>query len=265
MNDHNLDDLIIDNIDPKNSKTKSFLTILALAIVVLIVAIILTRIVLQEPKNELALEEAETEMISPELKLQNKEKADKNSLALKNKSQKTVAKPTQPTSEEIKPETIQKTEEKVAQAIEEEKKVMAQNDTHTPSQNQEDKKQPVAKKVEPKKPETPKTSAKPQSKPVETPAVPVTKNKTVSSSNTSIPSRIVSGSYYIQVGSYAQSPSKDYLRQIKNSGFDYILTKPSQDGSKKLLIGPYKKRTLADTALVRVRDRINKGAFIVKK
>ena len=265
MNDHNLDDLIIDNIDPKNSKTKSFLTILALAIVVLIVAIILTRIVLQEPKNDLALDEAETEMISPELKLQNKEKVDKNSLALENKPKKTVAKPTNPVSEGIKPETIQKTEEKITQAIEEEKKVVAQNVTPMTTQSQADIKQPVSKKVEAEKTETKTPPVKQPSKSVEKPAVAAPKTKTTSKNNVSIPSRIVSGSYYIQVGSYTQIPSKGYLKQIKNSGFDYILTKPNQDGTKKLLIGPYKKRTVADTALVRVRDRINKGAFIVKK
>jgi len=72
MNDHNLDDLIIDNLEPKNTKTKSFLTIIALLIIVLIVAIVLTKIILKDPNAErLALEESHTEHISPELTLQN--------------------------------------------------------------------------------------------------------------------------------------------------------------------------------------------------
>jgi DedD protein len=70
MHDHNLDDLIIDNIEPKNSKTKSFLTIIALLIVVLIVGIILTKILLKTPNGDrLAFEENTTELIAPELKL----------------------------------------------------------------------------------------------------------------------------------------------------------------------------------------------------
>ena len=78
MNDHNLDDLIIDNIEPKNSKTKSFLTIVALLVVVLIVAIILTKIILKNPDaDRLALEENNTELISPELTLQNTNKVGK--------------------------------------------------------------------------------------------------------------------------------------------------------------------------------------------
>ena len=78
MHDHNLDDLIIDNIEPKNSKTKSFLTIIALLIVVLIVAIILTKILLKTPdENGLAFKEDTTELIAPELQLKETPKSQK--------------------------------------------------------------------------------------------------------------------------------------------------------------------------------------------
>ncbi len=78
MHDHNLDDLIIDNIEPKNSKTKSFLTIIALFIVVLIVGIILTKILLKTPNvNGLDFEENTTELIAPELQLKETPKAQK--------------------------------------------------------------------------------------------------------------------------------------------------------------------------------------------
>ncbi len=78
MNDHNLDDLIIDNIEPKNSKTKSFLTIIAVLIVLFIVAIILTKILLKTPNgNGLAFEENTTEMIAPELQLKETPKSQK--------------------------------------------------------------------------------------------------------------------------------------------------------------------------------------------
>jgi|GEM_PF-515960 len=71
MHDHNLDDLIIDNIEPKSSKFKSFLTIIALLIVILIIAIVLTRILLKTPDNtDLVFEQETAELIAPELKLQ---------------------------------------------------------------------------------------------------------------------------------------------------------------------------------------------------
>ena len=70
MHDHNLDDLIIDNIEPKKSKLKSFLTIIALLIVILIIAIVLTRILLKSPQNnDLVFEQETEELIAPELKL----------------------------------------------------------------------------------------------------------------------------------------------------------------------------------------------------
>jgi DedD protein len=73
MTDHNLDDLIIDNIEPKNSRIKGFLTIIALFIVVLIVSIILTKIILKESASDSLVEQNETEIISPELTLQSVE------------------------------------------------------------------------------------------------------------------------------------------------------------------------------------------------
>jgi cell division septation protein DedD len=44
-----------------------------------------------------------------------------------------------------------------------------------------------------------------------------------------------------------------------------MITTPSSKGIKKLLIGPYQDRAAVDSALVRVRDTINKSAFVVKK
>ena len=73
------------------------------------------------------------------------------------------------------------------------------------------------------------------------------------------------GRYYIQVGSFKKSPSKQFLSIIKKSGSNYRITSPSSAGTKKLLIGPYSSRGSVDSALPRVRDRINKGAFVVKK
>lgn len=78
MNDHNLDDLIIDNIEPSNSKAKSLLTIIALFIIFLIVGIILAKSYTSQSDNAtLTLEENNAEFIAPELKLQAPSKAEK--------------------------------------------------------------------------------------------------------------------------------------------------------------------------------------------
>jgi len=79
------------------------------------------------------------------------------------------------------------------------------------------------------------------------------------------PKTVPTKTYYIQVGSFVKTPSSRFLGIIKNSGFNYKITSRASNGTKKLLIGPYKNRASANAALARVKDRINKSAFVVKK
>jgi len=237
MNDHNLDDLIIDNIDPKNSKTKSFLTIIALAIVVLIVAIILTKIILKDPQQQAVLEEDDTELISPELTLQHPPKTTitpkapektetiKKEVALgkKETSTHTSAKPTTKKDKQKEIETKRLANEKKAKE-EKDKRLQAQKAQAVAEQKALAKKEEIE-------------ASKPSNK----------------------------EGYFIQVGSFTQTPSTRFLAVIKSSGFSYKITAPSSTGTKKLLVGPYDSRNSANTALVRVRDRINKSAFVIKK
>ncbi|HFU77488.1 MAG TPA: hypothetical protein ENK98_04050 [Epsilonproteobacteria bacterium] len=267
MNDHNLDDLIIDNIDPKNSKTKSFLTIIALAIVVLIVAIILTKIILKDPHAKLAVEEENNvELISPELTLQSvtkkepiKEEPSKVEPLKKELTQHTDEKkkpvtvsPKQTTK--VKPATVAITQEFSQEASstmknEQEAKIAAQNKVA------ELKKAQAAKIAQEKK-----AAQLKKEKALE--AERLAKIKAAQEAKKVVPA---TNSYFIQVGSFTQTPSSRFLSVIKNSGFNYQITPASSTGTKKLLIGPYPSRAEVDTALVRVRDRINKSAFVVKK
>ncbi len=257
MNDHNLDDLIIDSIEPNHSKTKSFLTIVALLIVFLIVGIILAKIYTNESNNAaLTLEENNSEMIAPELTLQAPTKVakvkEKPSLStiieqeikapeVKHKEVTPEPKPATPIvvpkPVEIKKETVQITEEF--------------------AQKPQAPKITKPKVVEPivKEPEAPKPVVKPVApKPVKI----VTEPK-------EIPKTVSDIAYYIQVGSFTKNPSSRFLSVIKNSGFSYTITKATSKGVKKLLIGPYTSRASVDSALIQVRDRINKKAFVVKK
>jgi len=338
MHDHNLDDLIIDNIEPKNSKTKSFLTIIALLIVVLIVAIILTKILLKTPNgNGLAFEENTTEMIAPELKLKETPKSQKvkeepslssiiesklKAPVVETKKPVTMEKPAvvikkEKTKPEIKlpevPKVAETKKEPVlsnildqeikAPVVETTKPVIIQEPSVTIKEEkdaadiahwkavQEKRKAekvvkesvtlkepnvvikeekteevlkkavPVAKPVKPKKVKapvvkTPKPVVQTVKKPVKKPvaAKPVPKPKTVSTKR-----------YYVQVGSFKTQPSARFISVIRNNGFKYKITKRTADGTKKLLIGPYKDRTSVNRALSQVRDRINKSAFVVKR
>ncbi len=267
MNDHNLDDLIIDNINPKNSKTKSFLTIIALAIVVLIVAIILTKIILKDPHAKIAIDEEENvELISPDLTLQSTPKEKpvtqkvvktesetvKKALSLQAENEMpTVEKSAEaetkkPTKE--KPETV-----KITKEFSQEPNVTETKNTST--KLSAEKKTLTEKKITEKK----ETHAK------KTPAINhLAKEKTKQATQTK-KETVTKNTYFIQVGSFTQTPSTRFLSVIKNSGFNYKITPTSSTGTKKLLIGPYGSRAEVDTALVRVRDRINKSAFVVKK
>ena len=292
MNDHNLDDLIIDNINPKNPKAKSLLTIIALAIVVLIVAIILTKVILKEPKDKLAInQENNSEMISPDLTLQNAVKKEiiqeKLSLETNNKrldtdtdtdtiiSSKTITTAKKETftksnapkktikdkvvekikTEETKPKTVEITQDIFDDEIE----TSSNNEAEKLAQEKE-----ATKKKKLAKQERAKQKAIAAKKLAKQKAAKETKRKEENRKKASTQNQ-GSGRYYIQVGSFRQSPSKQFLSIIKKSGFNYKITTPSSSGSKKLLIGPYASRASADNALSRVRDRINKSAFVTKR
>jgi len=291
MNDHNLDDLIIDNIEPKNGKTKSILTIVALLIVVLIVAIILTKIILKDPNAEqIAFEANNTELVSPELTLQSAAEPEpaKKEPELSNIIESALKAPAP--VEEVAKETVEITkevvpapkqpevkteaeEEKLQQEyaevrkarVEKEKADAKKAEEATAAAKKEEMRKEEAKKAEIKKAEMKKKAAE-AAKPVPTPIIEKAKVRpTGKPVNVPAAKPATSQTYYIQVGSFKQTPSSRFLSIIKNSGFNYKITSPTSSGTKKLLIGPYKDRKSVDTALVRVRDRINKSAFVVKK
>jgi DedD protein len=261
MNDHNLDDLIIDNIEPKNGKAKSLLTIIALLIVILIIAIILTKIILKDPTaDDLPLEENITEMISPELTLQSaaEPKPVKKEPELSNIIENALKAPV--------------VEEVTKKTIEPEKKSVPVPEKHPVEKETVPAIKEVVKTETPEKIEIPQKKAEPK-KEVEKVVVPVPpkiiekakERPTGKPVNIPKPKSVATQTYYIQVGSFTQTPSSQFLSIIKNSGFNYKITPATSNGTKKLLIGPYKDRKSVDTALVRVRDRINKSAFVVKK
>ncbi len=285
MNDHNLDDLIIDNIDSKSSKSKSLLTIIALAIIVLVVAIILTKTLLKDPNEKLSINnEDSTEMISPDLTLQNtiekeltqeklslnkETKAEVKNISKKENLSKIESpdtssdKPKKETIveksivEETKPKTIAITQDIFDDEVETSTEIEAKEKKHALSQA----KKPVQKKATENKKQAVQKKTKQKSDVVKAKVTQKQKIKPEEASTTIQRS----GHYYIQVGSFRQSPSNQFLSIIQKSGFNYKITPTSNSGTKKLLIGPYPSRMSVDSALPQVRDRINKGAFIVKK
>lgn len=295
MNDHNLDDLIIDDIQPNQSnKAKSFLTIIALAIVVLIVSIIFTKILLKAPKqDQLLFEQNETEIISPDLTLQSAtEREEERSEALGSTEEETQLDLSQETETAVKTEevpapseaptavsaaplkptdlAITETAEKTEETENEPAPAsMPEPEEEKPTRILEIAEESAAAKTEPRIPEkryqkkVPEAMQKPVEKKVQAPrtkpANPITRPQANSPKGTR------TGSYYIQVGAFSKVPSQRFLDRISQNGFHYTITKKSPRGLRKLLIGPYPDRKSAERALVRVKDRINKSAFLLNK
>lgn len=274
MHDHNLDDLIIDHIEPKKSRLKNFLTIVALIIVMMIAAIILTKVLLKDPEqHKLRLEENNTVVISPELTLQSVTQPE------------TTVKP-EPEKEKEKPE--------LSEIIEEMPEAPVEAETVTTETTVEESEKTVEEVPEPENEPTvtpePETEITPETAlPAETPEVPapapITKPQPPVQTNKpivkpkAVPKRkptkvqlekpkkkpVVRQIHYIQVGSFKKTPSKQFLGVITRSGFRYKITSPNVKGLKRLLIGPYNSYDAAKAALPRVKDRINKSAFIIKQ
>ena len=256
MQDHNLDDLIVDTIHPKNSKTKSFLTIIALAIVVLIIAIILTKIILKDPNEATLLEDNNTVLVSPDLTLQAATEEE------------TVKKPLIPTTENIKPDihtesnakTVSTTPKNTKQEKSTTETVKITNE-FAETENQNTKDEAARKAQKEKELQNQKEAQRQKELAQKREAARLAEEQ----AKKSVDNETSSHPYFIQVGSFTKTPSERFLAVIQKSGFTYQITAPSSNGTKKLLVGPYSTKTQVDSALIKVKDRINKSAYIIRK
>jgi len=75
-----------------------------------------------------------------------------------------------------------------------------------------------------------------------------------------------SGNFYIQVGSFVGKPKSGLLYTITRNGYRYKIIKFPKNGRtiNKLLIGPYLNRQDASEVLAKVRQHIQKDAFIAE-
>jgi hypothetical protein len=78
--------------------------------------------------------------------------------------------------------------------------------------------------------------------------------------NTTLPASTV----YIKAGSFFSDINKDYLASISSNGFPYIIQKVYQGDKliRRVFIGPFESRVLAEESLEMVQAKINKYAYI---
>jgi len=273
MNDHNLDDLVID-IEPNKShaKTKNPLTLFALVIIILILGIIFNKNFHQDDENAEVLEENMSDFIAPELQLQNAHDTE-----LSNLEEIQTEDMTSPESEEVfslkklienKPKTPLEKMRVIEMPISPRQRTATQENTATTTHKAVetpvkeeltqtidesiDSKTVKVEKKEAKKKEIKKTIVKKQvhKKVSKKPSVSQTHNTTV---------------YYIQVGAFKHTPSKRLLSVITSTGFKYLISQANSTATKKLLIGPYHDKASVNKALSTVQTRINKSAYVIRK
>jgi D-alanyl-D-alanine carboxypeptidase/D-alanyl-D-alanine-endopeptidase (penicillin-binding protein 4) len=88
----------------------------------------------------------------------------------------------------------------------------------------------------------------------------VYKIQTVSSQAQTV-SALFAQKYYVQVGSFKSKPSPKYIKKLRNMGLPYEI---KMSDIYKIMVGPYKKESTARKALRKVRQSVNKSAFLTK-
>ncbi len=112
-----------------------------------------------------------------------------------------------------------------------------------------------------------KPSVRSKSKMIVVPKAKKTKHTAVKKTTKSVKKRSVKKAtskqyYYVQIGSFKLKPSKKYLSKISRLGLPYKVEKTN---IYKVLIGPYKKESTARKVLLKVKQKLNKSAFISKQ
>lgn len=229
-NNQDVENLISDELQPPKNRLHTILTIIALFIIVLMSTIIATKIILDDSqKSEDVIQDPDT-IRDPDLIVDETKKQENNqTIKPETKSIYDIA-----SFEDGTIDSIDSEEATSIMDVEESNSVSHnrtkpndQSNTHTT--DEADKQPPKEEMVQPK-----------------VHSVPTSED----------------GSYYIQVGSFVENPGKRFLSIIKTNGFSYIIRQ--KGGNKKLLIGGYTTRNQAAKALIDVKDKINKNAFITR-
>lgn len=94
-----------------------------------------------------------------------------------------------------------------------------------------------------------------------------TATQTTEATKTASSGTVIKGKYYIQVGSFAKTPSKDFLKKIEQKNYSSAKEEIVINSRKttKLFIGPYNTEKEARDILPKIKQDIVKDAFLLKK
>jgi len=231
--EQDVDNLISGDLKPPKNRLHTILTIIALFIIVLMSTIIATKMILDNSQNDETLLQDPDTIRDPDLIVDETKKKENQTIKPETKSIYDIA-----SYEEGSIDGIDSEEATSIMDVE------GSNSVENPKPTQEKSSVEANSEPETSEPEpTPEPTQKPQPK--------VERVPTSSS-----------GHYYIQVGSFVEAPGKRFLSIIEGNGFKYIIRQ--KGANKQLLIGGYATRSQASKALIDVKDKINKNAFITR-
>jgi len=277
-NDHNLDDLIMEDIPTKSSTGKNILTILGLLIIILFVAIFLMKTLLNiapsTQEHNLTFEQNTSEKVDDELTLSNivtlpsPQKVNSNLSDIVDEESTQPKAPqtlTEDNSTQIPQDNTVKEEEPL---VEDEENISRQS--NNPIKDEKTKENSSQENISLPLVTKTKNTAVQKEKEIQVKRTPIrktvhTKVKEKKKSVKKVKKQNHNVQYYIQVGSYRKHPSTEFLAIIRKTGFRYKVTPTNSRGIRQLLIGAYSSRHSAENALKQVQDRINKKAFVVKR
>ncbi|EFK97151.1 conserved hypothetical protein, partial [sediment metagenome] len=244
-----LDDLIIsENIGSNkgSGSSKSILTMIGLVLAVLIGAILLTKVVLEEPqKPKIPLEENLTNSALVQTDM------NESNLSDINESMMIESNTSMPVNEEVNTsikDVSASTNDSVTPPVVVPKKVVEK----TIKKDSVKKLLPVKNKVNTQ--EATKTVKKDLNKTVSNASK--TETTTAKQNTNATKEQTNNETYYVQVGSFSNKPNDSFISIINKNGYTHKVV-TSQNGSSKILIGPYSGREKASVALVKIKDRIN--------
>ncbi|NPA50921.1 MAG: hypothetical protein GXO02_04755 [Epsilonproteobacteria bacterium] len=202
MKDHNLDDLILSEPEPKKSKSKGILAILALVIILLVIGVILAKLFITS-SPELKNVEESIKKEPPAATMTQVKEQNGNTPPIEPIPNMSDEEPIQapPASLEEAQKADQKTQEEAKNNKEEDEDIIIQKES--PKENVT-KEQNIIPKAEKKAKKVTKTHTKTETKP----------KRRVKKETKTAPKRAINApkrGYYIQVGSFSKYPSSSLL------------------------------------------------------
>ncbi len=245
MSDSNtLDDLILNDPEPENSKSKGILILLGLVVLLIIVGAILAKMIFSSPDD---VKQESNKDVKKEVNLSSNTKDNKK---LQSMPEDADLAPLDDTAMPNADTVAIDDKEKDTKAEDKKENSDAMTITRAePKDNIDTQADTEVKKVEEK------AKPKPKPKPKIQNIVHHDKPKT---------KRLIGGhgNVYIQVGSFSKGPTESFINKIRRAGFRYRIKEVN--GFRRVLVGPFASEAEANRYLGKIKAQISPSAFIKK-